>query len=59
MEILRERDFELLDTQFVNEHLARFGCREIPRREYLRQLASALAREAEWPAAGPLVKGEA
>ena len=59
VDILRERGFELLDTQFVNEHLARFGCREISRREYLRLLASALAREAEWPEAGPVGEKEA
>lgn len=39
---LRERRFQLLDTQWTTEHLSRFGCREIPRYEYLRQLNQAL-----------------
>jgi leucyl/phenylalanyl-tRNA--protein transferase len=43
VERLRERGFALLDTQFVTEHLARFGAVEIPRRKYERQLARALA----------------
>jgi leucyl/phenylalanyl-tRNA--protein transferase len=39
---LRERNFQLLDTQWTTDHLNRFGCREIPRYEYLRQLNRAL-----------------
>jgi leucyl/phenylalanyl-tRNA--protein transferase len=39
---LRERDFELLDTQAVTEHLRRFGCVEIPASEYLAKLKSAI-----------------
>lgn len=39
---LKERRFQLLDTQWTTEHLSRFGCREIPRYEYLRQLNQAL-----------------
>jgi leucyl/phenylalanyl-tRNA--protein transferase len=39
---LRERKFQLLDTQWTTEHLSRFGCREIPRYDYLRQLNQAL-----------------
>ena len=39
---LREKRFQLLDTQWATEHLARFGCREIPRYDYLRQLNRAL-----------------
>lgn len=58
VQILRARGFGLLDTQFVNEHLARFGCRAIPRSAYLRQLAVALAREADWPEPGPLREDE-
>jgi leucyl/phenylalanyl-tRNA--protein transferase len=41
---LRERKFELLDTQFITPHLARFGTREIPREEYLRRLAGAIRK---------------
>jgi leucyl/phenylalanyl-tRNA--protein transferase len=45
---LRARGFRLLDTQFRNDHIARFGLVEIPRDEYLRQLADALAHPADW-----------
>jgi leucyl/phenylalanyl-tRNA--protein transferase len=40
--------FVLLDTQFLTEHLARFGAEEIPRREYQRRLARALRVEADF-----------
>jgi leucyl/phenylalanyl-tRNA--protein transferase len=40
--------FVLLDTQFLTEHLARFGADEIPRREYHRRLARALRVEADF-----------
>ncbi|WP_431859278.1 leucyl/phenylalanyl-tRNA--protein transferase [Azospirillum sp.] len=39
---LRAGGFTLLDTQFVTEHLSRFGALEIPRAEYRRRLARAL-----------------
>ena len=39
---LKERGFQLLDTQWTTEPLSRFGCREIPRSEYLTQLNEAL-----------------
>ena len=39
---LKERRFQLLDTQWTTEHLSRFGCREVPRYEYIRQLNLAL-----------------
>ncbi len=39
------RGMTLLDTQWSNAHLTQFGCREIPRAEYLRQLEAALALE--------------
>jgi len=42
VERLLEKKFQLLDTQWATEHLARFGCHEIPRYEYLRQLNRAL-----------------
>lgn len=42
VERLRARGFTLLDTQWSTPHLARFGAREIPRREYLRRLRAAL-----------------
>jgi leucyl/phenylalanyl-tRNA--protein transferase len=42
VERLKERRFQLLDTQWTTDHLSRFGCREVPRYEYLRQLNQAL-----------------
>jgi leucyl/phenylalanyl-tRNA--protein transferase len=42
VERLRERGFQLLDTQFVNDHLEQFGCIEIPSVEYDRQLVVAI-----------------
>ncbi len=40
---LRAGGFRLLDTQFVTDHLARFGATEIPRRDYRAKLERALA----------------
>ena len=42
VERMRERGFTLLDTQFVNDHLRRFGCIEISASEYDRRLAEAI-----------------
>ena len=46
---LRAGRFQLLDTQFVTPHLARFGCVEISRGEYLERLEEALERRGRWP----------
>ena len=46
---LRLGGFRLLDTQFVTEHLRQFGATEIPRAEYHRRLAEALATTAYFP----------
>ncbi len=40
---LKYGGFELLDTQFVTEHLARFGVIEVSRTEFQRKLGGALA----------------
>jgi len=40
---LRSRGYRLLDIQQLTPHMARLGALEIPRREYLRRLARALA----------------
>ena len=42
---LRDRGYELLDTQATTPHLRRFGCIDIPASEYLRRLARALQKE--------------
>jgi leucyl/phenylalanyl-tRNA--protein transferase len=46
---LRRGGFSLLDTQFATAHLERFGCVEIPRARYLKLLADAIRRSAQWP----------
>ncbi|GIX14974.1 MAG: leucyl/phenylalanyl-tRNA--protein transferase [Paracoccaceae bacterium] len=45
---LRAGGFRLLDTQFVTDHLARFGAVEISRDAYHRMLDAALARTAQF-----------
>ncbi len=48
--------FVLLDTQYLTEHLARYGGVEIEREKYLQQLEAATARSSEWSTrAGPLL----
>jgi leucyl/phenylalanyl-tRNA---protein transferase len=42
---LRDRRFELLDTQAVTQHLRRFGCTEMPSGAYLDLLQDALGKE--------------
>ena len=42
METLRERKFDLLDTQFMNENVRRFGAVEIPKIKYLSLLKKAV-----------------
>ena len=42
---LKERNFLLLDVQFLTDHLRQFGAVEIPRREYKIRLFQALRRE--------------
>lgn len=51
--------FRLLDTQFVTDHLRRFGAIETPRRDYHRLLEAALDEEGDffvWPR-GKIVSG--
>ena len=48
VERLRSGGFRLLDTQFVTDHLRRFGAIEIDREEYLQMLAVALSEEANF-----------
>lgn len=42
---LEERDFDLLDVQWVNAHLEQFGAYEIPREEYERRLRDVIDRD--------------
>jgi leucyl/phenylalanyl-tRNA--protein transferase len=51
--VLRRGGFQLLDTQFLTEHLEQFGALEIERKDYLLLLEQALATAAEFPARNP------
>jgi leucyl/phenylalanyl-tRNA--protein transferase len=42
---LREREFELLDTQFITPHLARLGAIEISKDEYVERLKHAIKKK--------------
>ena len=42
---LRDRKFELLDTQASTAHLRRFGCTDVPAHDYLRLLKRAITRQ--------------
>lgn len=54
---LRRGNYLLLDTQFVTEHLTRFGAIEIGRDEYHQRLAEALAAHADFYS-GALSEGD-
>ena len=49
VERLQASGFLLLDTQLVNDHIARLGGIEIDSAEYDRRLQDALSRTAEFP----------
>jgi leucyl/phenylalanyl-tRNA---protein transferase len=42
LEILKKQGYELLDTQFINDNVKRFGAIEIPRGEYVKILKKSL-----------------
>jgi leucyl/phenylalanyl-tRNA--protein transferase len=52
--ILIKGGFTLLDTQFITDHLKRFGAIEISQQEYLTQLSAALTRQGIFE--GPLAQ---
>jgi leucyl/phenylalanyl-tRNA---protein transferase len=45
METLREKKFDLLDTQFINDNVRRFGAIEIPKAKYLSMLKRAVDKK--------------
>jgi leucyl/phenylalanyl-tRNA--protein transferase len=45
---LRQRGYELLDTQASTPHLQRFGCVEVRADDYMRLLRRALSRQCEF-----------
>ncbi|GAB4055775.1 leucyl/phenylalanyl-tRNA--protein transferase [Spirosoma litoris] len=48
--ILRQQKFTLLDTQFINDNVRRYGAIEIPKADYLRQLKTALKQKVRFAA---------
>ena len=48
IENLKQRGFELLDTQFINDNVRRYGAIEIPKSEYIRLLKRAVSRKASF-----------
>ena len=42
IEILRANGYQLLDTQFINDNVLRYGAIEIPRTDYMEKLKKAL-----------------
>lgn len=42
VQILREQNYQLLDSQFMNDNVLRYGAINIPRSAYIRRLAKAL-----------------
>lgn len=42
LEWMKERQFKLLDCQFINSHLLQFGAKEIPQKEFLVLLDKAI-----------------
>lgn len=46
--ILRERNFKLLDTQFINDNVRRFGAIEISKAEYMSRLRQSIAMKARF-----------
>lgn len=48
VEILRRQKYQLLDTQFINDNVKRFGAIEIPKPKYLQLLKKAVLVSAEF-----------
>lgn len=54
---LRLGGFQLLDTQFVTDHLTSMGAQEIPRAQYHEKLVSALNAHSDWGALSTSIRG--
>jgi len=54
VDTLRRIGARVLDVQFTSEHLARFGCVEVPADAYERAVASAVMLPCLWPKPGAL-----
>lgn len=49
IEILKNSGFELLDTQFINDNVRRFGAIEIPKSDYMNRLREAVSKKVRFP----------
>ena len=47
--ILKITGFELLDTQFINDNVRRFGAVEIPKSDYMNRLREAVSKKVRFP----------
>jgi leucyl/phenylalanyl-tRNA--protein transferase len=45
IQILRKNNFELLDTQFINDNVTRYGAIEIPKQQFMEKLEAAIVKE--------------
>src|ERR1041384_6562873 len=54
---LRLGRFELLDTQFLTDHLASFGATEVPQERYGRMLAAAIRQSADMAVFARMLSG--
>ncbi|MBM3186501.1 MAG: leucyl/phenylalanyl-tRNA--protein transferase [Bacteroidetes bacterium] len=45
IQILRQNEFDLLDSQFMNDNVRRYGAIEIPRDEFIEKLEKAIVKE--------------
>lgn len=50
---LRQQRFTLLDTQFINDNVRRFGAIEIPKADYLKQLRVAIRQKRQFISTTP------
>ncbi|MCX2722493.1 leucyl/phenylalanyl-tRNA--protein transferase [Roseibium salinum] len=50
--------YSLLDTQFVTDHLSKFGAQEVSQADYNERLAEALKLETDFYALSPHARGE-
>lgn len=51
IEILKQQNYALLDTQFINDNVRRFGAIEIPKSEYIKLLKKNLLKKAHFASA--------
>ena len=48
IEILRKNQFEMLDSQFINDNVRRYGAIEIPRKLFLEKLENEIGKECQF-----------